>query len=78
MISDKETLLGIIERVATGTATTEDALILEGVVQRLDELDDLVDAVCSCRTQEIPIVQLRLRPAPYVDPYGDTEPGERP
>lgn len=59
MIADKHSLLEIIDRIETGIINAADIATLRGVVQRLDEMDDLVDAVCSCRTQEIPIIRGR-------------------
>lgn len=73
MLNDKQALLAIVARVETGAATYADALALRGLIQRVDELDDLVDQICSCRTQEIPIIRNC-----WGGPYDDVEPGNRP
>jgi hypothetical protein len=57
MIADKRALLEIIDRIETGIINETDVATLRGVVERLDEMDDLVDTVCSCRTSEIPIIK---------------------
>jgi hypothetical protein len=57
MLSDKAKLHAIIDRIEVGLINRDDIIALRGAVERLDELDDLVDAVCACRTQEIPILR---------------------
>ena len=57
MLSDIQKLHEIIDRVETGIIKRDDIIALRGAVTRLDEMDDLVEAVCSCRTQEIPILR---------------------
>ena len=61
MIADRASLDAALDRIATGIVNAADVAHLRGAVARLDEMDDLVDAVCSCRTQEIPVLrELRL------------------
>lgn len=57
MIADRQSLMNAIDRLAEGAVFQHDVELLRGAVERLDEMDDLVDAVCSCRTQEIPILR---------------------
>lgn len=57
MLSDKAKLHAIIDRIEVGLINRDDIITLRGAVERLDELDDLVDAVCACRTQEIPVLR---------------------
>jgi hypothetical protein len=57
LLTDKFKLLEIIDRLEIGLINRDDINILRGAVQRLDEMDDLLDTVCSCRTQEIPILR---------------------
>ena len=61
VIADRASLDAALDRIATGIVNEGDVAVLRGAVARLDEMDDLVDAVCSCRTQEIPVLrELRL------------------
>jgi hypothetical protein len=62
MIADKHSLLKIIDDIESGEIDDlEHGLtLLRNAVQRLDEMDDLVDAVCTCRTVEIPILRRKL------------------
>lgn len=71
MIPDKFRLLGIIDRIEIGIINAAEVRTLREAVQRLDEMDDLVDAVCTCRTQEIPVIRMRTS-APRLD---DDAPG---
>jgi len=70
MLSDRASLNLIIDRIETGIINEADIEILRDVITRLDELDDLVDAVCSCRRDEIPI----LRPS-VAGMWDDDAPG---
>jgi hypothetical protein len=56
VISDKANLMTIIDDIERGLVCEEYIRILRQLVERLDEMDDLVDTVCSCRTQDIPVV----------------------
>ena len=60
MIPDRAQLDAIIDRIETGIINAADIATLRGAIQRLDEMDDLVDTVCSCRTQEIPVIRSPL------------------
>jgi hypothetical protein len=57
MIADKGQLLAIIDNVERGLIMEADMITLRRAIERLDEMDDLVDTVCSCRTQDIPVVR---------------------
>ena len=59
MIGDKQALMDALDRLASGAVYDHDVSMLRNAVQRLDEMDDLVDAVCSCRTAEIPVLRLK-------------------
>jgi hypothetical protein len=58
MIHDKAILKAALDRCATGVFSEADIVILGEAIERLDELDDLVDTICTCRTQEIPTIKL--------------------
>lgn len=57
MLADKARLLAIIDDIERGLVNQHHVAELRHAVQRLDELDDLVEAVCACRTQEVPILR---------------------
>jgi hypothetical protein len=57
MIADKDHLHSIIDKIEIGLINAGEIKELRRLVDRLDELDDLVDAICSCRTQEIPMLR---------------------
>lgn len=57
MIGNRASLDAALDRIATGLIFEHDVSLLRSAVAALDEMDDLVDAVCSCRTQEIPIIR---------------------
>lgn len=64
MISNKRQLLEDLDFIERGLVSGVRVRRLREAVQRLDEMDDLVDAVCSCRTQEIPVLRMRDDDAP--------------
>lgn len=64
MIADKGRLLAILDDIERGLINAPDIAELRRAVTRLDEMDDLVDAICSCRTSEIPVVRQRVTYSP--------------
>lgn len=57
MLPDKDRLNRILDDIERGLINQDDVLYLRDAIERLDELDDLVDTVSSCRTQEIPVLR---------------------
>jgi hypothetical protein len=62
MIADKDHLHSIIDKIEVGLINAGEITELRRLVDRIDELDDLVDAICSCRTQEIPTLRGKQDP----------------
>jgi hypothetical protein len=58
MINNEWELRKIIER-ASVILRPDEVDQLRGLINRVSELDDLVEAVCACRTQEIPMIMKR-------------------
>ncbi len=56
MIQNEWELNKIIER-ASVILRPDEVDQLRALIKRVDELDDLVEAVCACRTQEVPIIR---------------------
>lgn len=83
MLNDKAKLHAMIDRLEVGLINHADIVNLRGLVERLDEMEDLVDVVCSCRTQEIPMIRMgskQASPSPASTPqwpgqWDDNAPG---
>lgn len=57
MINNRAALDAALDRIEVGLVNADDVALLRSAINQLDEIDDLVDVLCSCRTQEIPIIR---------------------